>query len=59
VGGGCGVYPIGCSGQGPLAGCYEYGDEPWGYGATELVAVIISDCSTGSYFKIDNASRPI
>jgi hypothetical protein len=25
------------SGQGPVAGCSEYGDEPAGSGATELV----------------------
>jgi hypothetical protein len=28
--------PVG-SGQGPVAGCCEYGDEPSGSGATELV----------------------
>jgi hypothetical protein len=30
------VDPAG-SGQGPLAGCCEYGDDPSGSGATELV----------------------
>jgi hypothetical protein len=34
--GGCGVDSPG-SGQGPLAGCCECGDEPSGSGATELV----------------------
>jgi hypothetical protein len=34
--GGCGVGSPG-SGQGPLAGCCECGDEPLGSGATELV----------------------
>jgi hypothetical protein len=34
--GGCGVDSAG-SGLGPLAGCCEYGDEPSGSGATELV----------------------
>jgi hypothetical protein len=36
VGGGCGVDSPG-SGQGPLAGCCECGDEPSGSGAIELV----------------------
>jgi hypothetical protein len=31
---GYGVDPVD-SGQGPVAGCCEYGDEPAGYGATE------------------------
>jgi hypothetical protein len=35
--GGCGVDPVG-SGQGPVAGSCEYGDEPSGSGATEFVA---------------------
>jgi hypothetical protein len=35
--GGCGVDSPG-SGQGPLAGCCECGDEPSGSGATELVS---------------------
>jgi hypothetical protein len=30
--------PVG-SGQGPVAGSYEYGDEPSGSGAVELVRV--------------------
>jgi hypothetical protein len=34
--GGCGVDSPG-SGQGPLAGCCECGDEPSGSGATQLV----------------------
>jgi hypothetical protein len=33
---GCGVDSTG-SGQGPLAGCCECGDEPSGSGGTELV----------------------
>jgi hypothetical protein len=36
IGWGCRVDPVG-SGQGPVAGCCEYGDEPAGSGATELV----------------------
>jgi hypothetical protein len=36
----CRVDPVG-SGWGPVAGCCEYGDEPAGSGATELVR----DCS--------------
>jgi hypothetical protein len=36
IGGRGGVDPIG-SGEGPVAGCCEYGDEPEGSGATELV----------------------
>jgi hypothetical protein len=36
--GGCGVVSIGFgSGQGPLAGCCECGDEPSGSGAMESV----------------------
>jgi hypothetical protein len=31
------VDPVG-SGQGPVASCCEYGDEPSGSGATELVS---------------------
>jgi hypothetical protein len=34
--GGCGLDSTG-SGQGPVAGCYKYGDEPSRFGATELV----------------------
>jgi hypothetical protein len=34
--GGCGLDST-VSGQGPVAGFCEYGDEPSGYGATELV----------------------
>jgi hypothetical protein len=36
--GGCGVDSPG-SGQGPMAGCCECGDEPSGSGATELVRI--------------------
>jgi hypothetical protein len=35
--GGCGLYSTG-SGQGPVAGCCECGDEPSGSCATELVS---------------------
>jgi hypothetical protein len=35
--GGCGLDSAG-SGQGPVAGCCECGDEPSGYCATELVS---------------------
>jgi hypothetical protein len=35
--GGCGVDPFG-SGEGPAEGCFVYGDEPSGSGATELVS---------------------
>jgi hypothetical protein len=35
--GGCGLDSTG-SGQGPVAGCYECGDEPSGSCATELVS---------------------
>jgi hypothetical protein len=38
--GGCGVDSPG-SGQGPVAGCCECGDEPPGSGATELVMLYI------------------
>jgi hypothetical protein len=34
--GGCGLHSTG-SGQGPVAGCCECGDEPSGFCATELV----------------------
>jgi hypothetical protein len=34
--GGCGLDSTG-SGQGPVAGCFECGDKPWGSCATELV----------------------
>jgi hypothetical protein len=34
--GGCGVDPAG-SGQAPMADSCKYGDEPSGFGATELV----------------------
>jgi hypothetical protein len=37
IGWGCRVDPAG-SGQGPVAGCCEYGDEPSGSDATELVS---------------------
>jgi hypothetical protein len=30
------------SGQGPLVGCCECGDEPSGSGATELVSLLVS-----------------
>jgi hypothetical protein len=33
----CRVCPF-SSGQGPVAGCCEYGDEPAGSGATEFVS---------------------
>jgi hypothetical protein len=33
----CRLDPVG-SVQGPVAGCCEYGDEPSGSGATELVS---------------------
>jgi hypothetical protein len=36
-GGGSGLDSTG-SGQGPVAGCCECGDEPSGFGATELVS---------------------
>jgi hypothetical protein len=36
---GCRVDPVG-SGQVPVAGCCECGDEPTGSGATELVIVV-------------------
>jgi hypothetical protein len=36
IGWGSRVEPFG-SGQGPVAGCCEYGDEPASSGATELV----------------------
>jgi hypothetical protein len=32
--------PVG-SGRGPVAGCCEYGDEPSGSGATELVTMLL------------------
>jgi hypothetical protein len=38
--GGCGLDSTG-SGQGPVAGCYECGDEPSGSCATELVSIYI------------------
>jgi hypothetical protein len=37
LGGGCGMDSTG-SGQGPVAGCCECGDEPSGSSATELVS---------------------
>jgi hypothetical protein len=40
VGGVCGVDSAG-SGCGPLAGCCECVDEPWGSGVTELVTSIV------------------
>jgi hypothetical protein len=40
--GGCGLYST-VSGQGPVAGCCECGDEPSGSCATELVS-----CSDGN-----------
>jgi hypothetical protein len=41
--GGCGLDSTG-SGQGPVAGCCECGDEPSGSCATELVSYYISLC---------------
>jgi hypothetical protein len=38
------VDPVG-SGQGPVAGSCEYGDEPAGSGATELVIYVYLSCS--------------
>jgi hypothetical protein len=40
LGGGCGLDPTG-SGQGPVAGCCECGDEPSGSCVTELVSLIL------------------
>jgi hypothetical protein len=37
LGGGCGLESTG-SGQGPVAGCCECGDEPSGYCGTEVVS---------------------
>jgi hypothetical protein len=39
------------SGQGPLVGCCEYGDEPSGSGATELVMRSIV-CSNLLYYVL-------
>jgi hypothetical protein len=47
-GGGCGLDSTG-SGQEPLAGCCEYGDEPSGSCATELVILMFW---LGFYFFI-------
>jgi hypothetical protein len=46
--GGCGLDSTG-SGQGPLAGCCECGDEPSGFCATELVSYIRKKWN-GRYF---------
>jgi hypothetical protein len=45
----CGLDPNG-SGQGPVAGCCECGDEPSGSYATELVSVWIKDASKETCF---------
>jgi hypothetical protein len=40
LGGGCGLDSTG-SGQGPVAGCCECGDEPYGSCATEFVIYVV------------------
>jgi hypothetical protein len=48
--GGCGLDST-VSGQGPVAGCFECGDEPSGSCATELVSDNIKQWDTRKYIK--------
>jgi hypothetical protein len=50
--GGCGLDSTG-SGQGPVAGCRECGDEPSGSCATELVSYLYDTCILRNTLNFD------
>jgi hypothetical protein len=50
--GGCGLNST-VSGQGPVAGCCECGDEPSGSCATELVKGLLDDSNNSHLYKYE------
>jgi hypothetical protein len=45
------------SGWGPVAGCCECGDEPFGSGATELVSLVVTNYAFPSNETICHATK--